>query len=443
MMTRLNRLSCVVLRSSIAASTTAAVPSTAIADSDPQAVEAFTELVESYRARPGIEVTSTLSIAVAQGEAEAASEEVMAEIVRSSDGAGIVRIRGYTCRFKDGVFTATHEKNDDVYLRVEFDGSPYWTLFDAFRELPYPHLALFWGEAAINEVCMQIAPDTPMIVPTSVEVDEEGGERLRRIVLSSGNGSLTLTVDPDTQLIRSARHEVIGGPVVQPGTKKVTSYSFEYVTHEKPLPAKRFVFTPGDRQRVDLMASLRPSREPGGADGPAAPAPGGPAQLVGEAAPPLLLATASGDAVDLAELRGKVVVLDFWATWCRPCVAALPELHAVAEWAREKALPVEVIAVNTFEAAGQAEDDPDTRLEQVRRFWKKRGFTLPVAMDYTDDTAAAYRVQGIPATFVIRSDGVVHAQHAGFAGEYAEQLKRDIRAAIAALEEPAEDDAGE
>jgi thiol-disulfide isomerase/thioredoxin len=412
-------------------------------DANAQAVEAFTRLVEAYRGRPAIEVTSTLSISVVEGDVEATSEEVTAEIVRAQDGAGIVRIRGYNCVFDDGEFVATHEDNADAYVRVEYDGSPYWTLFDAFRELPYPHLALFWGEAAINEVCMQIAPNTPMIVPTSVSTEQKDGESLLSIALRSKNGELTLIVDPQAQLIRSARHEVSGGPLVQPGTKKVTSYSFAYVTHEEPLPAERFSFEPGDRQRVDLMASLRPAREPAMPGGAAPVAPAGPAQLVGREAPAILLATAGGDAIDLAELQGKVVVVDFWATWCRPCVAALPELHTVAEWARTEALPVEVITVNTFEAAGQAEDTPEARLEQVRRFWDKHGFTLPVAMDFTDETAAAYRVQGIPATFVIRSDGVIHAQHSGFGGDYAAQLKRDIRGAIDALEKPARDGAAE
>jgi len=55
-------------------------------------------------------------------------------------------------------------------------------------------------------------------------------------------------------------------------------------------------------------------------------------------------------------------------------------------------------------------------------------------MDYTDETAAAYGINGIPATFVIRSDGIVQAQHAGAGPDYVEQLKGEIRAALAALE---------
>ena len=56
-------------------------------------------------------------------------------------------------------------------------------------------------------------------------------------------------------------------------------------------------------------------------------------------------------------------------------------------------------------------------------------------MDYTDETATAYGVRGIPATFIIRSDGIIHARHAGIGGDYIESLKQDILAAIEALEE--------
>jgi thiol-disulfide isomerase/thioredoxin len=136
-------------------------------------------------------------------------------------------------------------------------------------------------------------------------------------------------------------------------------------------------------------------------------------------------------AIDLELLRGKVVVLDFWATWCGPCRRALPLLHQMAAWARLEELPVEVVTVNVWESRDPAQNTPDARLESVRAFWKQNGYTLPVAMDYTDEVAAAYGVQGIPATFVIRSDGVVHAQpHPSSV----EELKRVVREAIEALE---------
>ena len=57
-------------------------------------------------------------------------------------------------------------------------------------------------------------------------------------------------------------------------------------------------------------------------------------------------------------------------------------------------------------------------------------------MDYTDEVAAEYGVTGIPATFIIRSDGIVHAQHRGAGPDYVTQLKQEITEALRALENP-------
>ncbi len=108
---------------------------------------------------------------------------------------------------------------------------------------------------------------------------------------------------------------------------------------------------------------------------------------------------------------------------------ALPFLHEVARWARAQDVPVEILTVNVWEGG-----EPDERREKVRRFWTENGYTLPVAVDYTGQTANDYKLTGIPATVVIRADGIVHAFHAGLGGDYVELLKGEITGAIEALE---------
>jgi thiol-disulfide isomerase/thioredoxin len=278
---------------------------------------------------------------------------------------------------------------------------------------------------------MQLVPETSSIVPTSVEDTTHEGKPARRLRLTSPHGALEIVYDPASKLVLAMMHEVTSGPTVRDGTVKRTTYAVTTVASDAPLPPERFAFDPGERRRVDVMTELMPAPESAGD-----PAGGVASNLVGRPAPPLLLATADGGAVDLEDLRGKVVVLDFWATWCAPCRQALPLLHEVAERVRRDDLPVEIVTVNVWEARDPASDTPDARLEAVRTFWRREGFTLPVAMDYTDETARAYGVRGIPATFVIRSDGVVHAQpHASV-----EALMTEIAAALAALEAPAPDD---
>jgi thiol-disulfide isomerase/thioredoxin len=406
---------------------------------DAEAVELLEQLLEASRQRTAVTTKSTLEIELVQGETSSKAPKRTATFVFAKGGDGILQVNDFTCHLNDDTIFAVHDRTDHSYYREEFEGSPYYYIFSSFQALPFPHLALLWGEPLTSDVCMQLHPDTPWIVPTSVSKVEAGDadapEELTRLELSSPNGALRLDIDEATMLVRAMEHEVTGGHAIQPGVRKVTRYELEHTVHESAPAEIRFEV--GERQRVDMVASLMPPPEP--ADGPGGGAGGaGDEGLVGRPAPPFVLATADGDAVDLLELRGKVVVIDFWATWCPPCVKALPLLHEVADWVRTEELPVTVLTVNVWEIANPQENDPDARLEKVKAFWEKKGFSLPVAMDYSDDTATAYGLTGIPATFVIRSDGVVHAQHAGAGAEYAEILRNDIRGALEALEDPAE-----
>jgi thiol-disulfide isomerase/thioredoxin len=264
------------------------------------------------------------------------------------------------------------------------------------------------------------------VQPTAAGTVTRDGRTLGELRFTSDFDDMQVLFDPETMLIESIDLRVTGGRLVPRGATLTYAHRYQYVAHDEPLPPSTFTLDPGPRQRVDQLPALvaRPVAEPAPeAPGPAA---GG---LVGQAAPDFTLATADGAAADLAAMRGRVVVLDFWATWCVPCKAALPLLHQVARWARDQDLPVEILTVNTWDG-GQ----PDDRLRKVRKYWTDSGFTLPVALDYTGDVATRYRLTGIPATVVIRADGIVHAFHTGTVGDYEELLKGEITEAIEAVE---------
>ncbi len=414
---------------------------------NPEAVKALQRVVKVYRDRAGLKVKSRLEIKIVEDELTSGGHEVKAEFIYDRGGAGVVKIKDFTCHFADDVFYAVHDKTDHSFYREEYEDSPYWLMLIGFQDIPYPHLALLWGEPDVGDICMQLHPHTPMIVPTEVGNAQREGRELQRIVISSPNGSMRMFVDPKTQLVESIEHEITDGPAVQPGTKMVTTYTYEYTTYDEPPSAEEMKFDPGERQRVDMLASLIPPPDPD--DFPAPPdegavaggAGGGPQRqmagaIVGESAPGFVLATADGKAVDLEELKGKVVVLDFWATWCGPCRKALPMLHEVARWADEEELPVAIYTINVWESSGTDDNSPDAKLKVVKDFWKKHGHTLPIAMDYSDATAEAYGVSGIPATFVIRSDGTLHSRHSGVGANYVGELKEDIHRALSALESP-------
>jgi cytochrome c biogenesis protein CcmG, thiol:disulfide interchange protein DsbE len=120
----------------------------------------------------------------------------------------------------------------------------------------------------------------------------------------------------------------------------------------------------------------------------------------GRQAPDLRLQTLNGDQLDLAALRGRPLVVNFWATWCEPCVREFPLLRQAA--ADHRADRLVVLGVLTG-------DRPDAAREFVRR----HGATWPVGIDTTARTAAAWGAVGLPQTFFVRPDGTLASHQLG------------------------------
>jgi thiol-disulfide isomerase/thioredoxin len=135
-----------------------------------------------------------------------------------------------------------------------------------------------------------------------------------------------------------------------------------------------------------------------------------PESLKGEAAPDFSLKTPGGQEVALASDKGSVVVLDFWATWCGPCVASLPKIDALAKEHSD----VKFYAVNIRESA-----------EKVNKFMEAKNLSLPVLLDKDGSVAKAYLASAIPQTVVIGKDGVVQAVFIGFDPEQGEKALAD------------------
>lgn len=131
-------------------------------------------------------------------------------------------------------------------------------------------------------------------------------------------------------------------------------------------------------------------------DNPSAGSSAPPNPQTGFTAPDFTLPALDDQPVTLTDLRGKVVVLNLWASWCPPCRAEMPALNAVYEKYRDQGLVV--LGLNT------TYQDDEAGARTAIRDW---GLTFPIVFDRAGATSRQYRVQAMPTTFFIGRDGVI------------------------------------
>ena len=118
------------------------------------------------------------------------------------------------------------------------------------------------------------------------------------------------------------------------------------------------------------------------------------------AAPALILKTVDNQEIDLAALKGRMVIVNFWATWCAPCVAEMPSLQALGT--RLGAKNVVILGVNYHESP-----------QKISDFQLRHPVTFPLLRDPWQEASGAWKVRVLPTTFIVDAAGVLRFRVVG------------------------------
>lgn len=223
--------------------------------------------------------------------------------------------------------------------------------------------------------------------------------------VDAGDAPLVRRFAPDlSKLVAQAGEGTAGMGVEQ--MKMDLAVAFNNWQVDLDIPDKTFVFEPpAGAKRVEGFFEAYAGAESH--------------PLLGKQAPDFTLPLLEEGRAELSAHKGKnIVILDFWATWCGPCVKALPVLAEVAEAYEDRG--VVFYAVNQREA-------PET----IRNFLKAHDVQCAVALDRDGEVAASYGVEGIPQTVVIGKDGTVQAVHVGMLPNLRNKLEEELEALLA------------
>jgi thiol-disulfide isomerase/thioredoxin len=177
--------------------------------------------------------------------------------------------------------------------------------------------------------------------------------------------------------------------------------AFKNWSYDAPPSADAFAIEPPkDAQQVDDLFAQPPH------------------PLLGKQAPAFESVALDGKAIKPSDLAGKVVVLDFWATWCGPCVKALPAISATAAKYKDKGV--------LFYAVNQGEEAPI-----VQEFLTSQKLNVPVALDLEGKVGTQFGVEGIPQTVIIDKTGKIQVIHVGAGDDIGAQLAKELDAVLA------------
>jgi thiol-disulfide isomerase/thioredoxin len=142
------------------------------------------------------------------------------------------------------------------------------------------------------------------------------------------------------------------------------------------------------------------------------------AATVSGPAPGFTLTSLDGQQVSLASLKGKVVMVNFWATWCVPCRQEMPHLEALYQ--RYNSLGFELLAVNVEK----------NNADGARKWLEETPVTFTVLTDPNNEITKLYKVQTMPSTVLVARDGTMRFIHHGYKPGYENDYQTQVRALL-------------
>jgi len=358
-------------------------------------------LPAKYAAIAALEETTIIRSPQFQGQ-----DQTVQLMATKSGDAKVIMPGIILTRLKDQVYVELEGKNK--YAQITQSGTAVKAISEVMGgKLPLPTLILMGGESSDAAAAMTLGQN-PNIMPAGFRAGTDGN--FDQILLIDPQGTEAVAfVDSKTGLLTSINMSLTN-PQFPPGVRLPMDITFKRSVYNSDLPTP-ISFTAGDRKMVATVDSLDQPFD------------------VGDPAPDFTLQKMDGGKITLADLKGKVVVLDFWATWCKPCMMALPLLDKFAQWSTQSGKPIVVYGVNVMEQVDK--NLAGAREKLVGEFWQSKAFSFPTLIDSDEQVGKDYKLSGIPFTVVITPEGKIAAVHMGFDEKTIENLKRDVETALA------------
>ena len=351
------------------------------------------DITKAYKQDKSITDRIELTMMLPTGESQ--SQEMNVKLGQGADAK--LESDDATMTAVNGKLYVENKAIADKYLAIELERDLFHTIQNQFGDTNFLPLSLAVRTLESNEMPQQVAAilGVPVEEPsiTGFEtIKNDQGQSVHEVKVHFTGGQGTFHVEPESKLVRAVK---LALEMPQAPKPFEISLKMSPKVLDEPLT---IAFEPGDRKEVTSVEEMVPT--------PIA---------VGEPVPDFTLQTLDGQSVSINSLKGSVVVIDFWATWCGPCVKGLPLLQEFATWAESSGQPVKVYPIATQDVK-----------EKVADFWAKRAFKMPTLLDLDGKVYSKFGFSGIPATVVVDPDGKVFKIHVGLDLKMVDVLKKDV-----------------